>query len=388
MPQLAKRVQQFGTTVFAEINQLAAQYDTVDLGQGKPDYDSPPHLIEAAVQALQAGTNNQYPPGFGTLALREAVAQHAQRFYNMTIDPLTEVLITSGATGGLFASILGGIDPGDEVIVIEPFFDVYVPNILMAGGTPVYVPMHPPNWTLDPDELRAAFSDKTRAIIINSPNNPTGRVYTTDELQLIADLCIEHDALCISDEVYEHLTYDDAKHTPIATLPGMWERTLTISSSAKTFAATGWKIGWVIAPAPILTGTWRAHQLTTFAINHPAQLGVAHALNHTPNFDDLAATYHHKRALLMQGLDAINMPYFTPEGAFYIMADFSNHFDGDDLAFVKYLIQHVGVTAIPPASFFSPAHKKLAKNYVRFAFCKQDETLLEANERLQKLKTF
>lgn len=386
MPQIAQRVQQFGTTVFTEINQLAAQYDTVDLGQGKPDYPTPVYVVEAVAEALQSGRYNQYPPGFGTSVMREAVANHAQHFYNMTVDPQSEVLITSGATGGLFASILGHINPGDEVIVIEPFFDVYVPNILVAGGVPVYVPMHPPSWELNSDELRAAFSDKTRAIIINSPNNPTGRVYSRDELQLIADLCIEYDAICISDEVYEHMTYDGILHTPIATLDGMWERTLTISSIAKTFAATGWKVGWVIAPQPLLTGAWRAHQLMTFAIHHPTQIGAAKVMNDTPDFDDLAAMYHDKRALLMQGLDAAGLPYFKPEGAFYIMADFSGVFEGDDLAFVKHLITDIGVTSIPPASFFSDAHKHMAKNYVRFAFCKKDDTLTAANERLLKLR--
>ena len=278
MPKMSDRVAGFGTTIFTEINQLAQQHHALNLGQGKPDFDSPPPVIAAAVQALQAGKYNQYAPGDGVPELRQAVANHASRFYNLDIDPQAGVVVTAGATEAVFSSVLGLVDKGDEVIVIEPYFDSYVPNITMAGATPVYVPLHPPDWTFDPDELRQAFNSKTRAIIINTPHNPTGRVFTLEELTLIADLCIEHDVTVISDEVYEHLIYDGAHHIPIATLPGMFERTATVSSLGKTFSATGWKIGWVSGAPEIVTGVARAHQFVTFAVNHPAQVAAAAAL--------------------------------------------------------------------------------------------------------------
>src|SRR6266568_7491169 len=279
MSSFASRVATFGTTIFTEINLLAQQYNALNLGQGKPDFDTPPDVILQLVQAAQAGKFNQYAPGPGTISLREAVARHAERFYNLAVDPTNGVIITAGATEGIFAAILGLVDPGDEVIVLEPFYDSYVPNILMANAVPVYVPLHPPTWTFDPDELRAAFSKKTRALILNTPQNPTGRVYTREELTLIAELCIEHDFIAICDEVYEHLTFAGAQHVPLATLPGMFERTVTISSSGKVFNATGWKIGWVYGHPDLVEGVARAHQFITFAVHHPSQEAIAYALN-------------------------------------------------------------------------------------------------------------
>ncbi|MEO0564445.1 MAG: aminotransferase class I/II-fold pyridoxal phosphate-dependent enzyme, partial [Chloroflexota bacterium] len=246
MPQLAQRVQKYGTTIFTEINNLAAQYDTVNLGQGKPDFDSPPEMVQAAVEALQSGAYSQYAPGPGAGALREAIAAHMSDVYGLSYDVDGGVIVTCGATEGLYAAIAGTIDVGDEVIVLEPFYDIYVPIIEMAGGVPVYVPLRVPDWTLDADALREAFSERTRAIVINTPNNPTGRTFTRSELESIAALCVEHDAVCIADSVYEHMTYDDAQHLPIASLTGMFERTLLISSVAKTYSATGWKTGWVV----------------------------------------------------------------------------------------------------------------------------------------------
>jgi N-succinyldiaminopimelate aminotransferase len=386
-PTYAQRVATFGTTIFTEINNLAREYQAVNLGQGMPDFDGPQEVIEAAVAALRSGTANQYAPGPGIPELRQGVANHAQAFYNIEVDPVNGVLVTPGATEAVFCSIMGLVDPGDEVIIIEPFFDSYVPGVLMANAKPVYVPLHPPTWTFDPDELRAAFTEKTRAIIVNTPNNPTGRVFTYDELKLIADLCVEHDVLCISDEVYEHLVFGDTRHIPIAKLPGMFERTVTIGSAGKTFGMTGWKVGWVYGPVELVTGVWRSHQFTSFATNHPAQKAVAHAFTMGSNYyEEYQALYTQKRDLMMQALDAAGLKSITPQGTYFVMADFSDVFDGDDVQFTKHLITKIGVACIPPSAFFSAEHKYLTQDHVRFAFCKSDDTLKAAGERMAKLR--
>ena len=249
MPTYAKRVAPFGTTIFTEINQLAARHKAVNLGQGRPDFDGPQEIIDAAVDALNSDGANQYAPSPGLPGLREGVARHADVFYGLDVDPEAGVIVTAGATQGVYSAIMGLVDPGDEVIIIEPYYDSYVPGVQMAGGRPVYVPMHPPNWTFDEAELRAAFSNRTRAVLLNTPNNPSGRVYTREELQLFADLCIQHDVIVISDEVYEHLFFEGHQHVAIASLDGMFERTVTIGSAGKTFGMTGWKIGWVLRSA-------------------------------------------------------------------------------------------------------------------------------------------
>ena len=303
MPTYANRVAGFGTTIFAEINNMALKYGAINLGQGRPDFDGPQEVVEAAIRALQSGGCNQYAPGRGIPELVEGIASHASAFYNMDVDPESGVLVTPGATEAIFCSIMGLIDPGDEVIVIEPFYDSYVPGVQMAGATPVYVSLHPPDWIFDPDELRGAFNDRTRAIMINTPNNPTGRVFTRAELELIAELCRKHDVIVISDEVYEHLLFDDARHIPIASLPGMFERTVTVGSAGKTFGMTGWKIGWVYGPPDLITGAWRASQFTSFATNHPAQVAVAHAFTlGSSYYEEYQALYHGKRELMMQVL--------------------------------------------------------------------------------------
>lgn len=386
MPTIANRVAQFGTTIFTEINELALQHNALNLGQGRPDFDGPAEIIEAAVEAMRSGKANQYPPGIGPLATRTAVANHVSRFYNLEIDPAAGVIITPGATEAVFSSVLGLIDRGDEVILIEPFFDSYVPNVLWAGATPVYVPLHPPDWTFDPDELNAAFTTKTRAIILNTPHNPTGRVFTLDELTMIADLCKEHDVVVISDEVYEHLVFDNARHIPIASLPGMLERTVTISSFGKTFSFTGWKIGWVYGHPDLITGVSRAHQFMTFAANHPAMVAAAHALSLPGTYyEEFQAMYQTKRELMVQGLRNAGLKTRTPEGTYFIMADFSDVFDGDDIEFSRYLTSEIGVACIPPTFFYSTGHAHMASTQARFAFCKSDETLRQAGERLAAL---
>ena len=387
MSTSARRVATFGTTVFTEINTLAQQYNALNLGQGKPDFDTPPDIVMHLVQAAQAGQYNQYAPGSGTASLRQAIVDHAGRFYDLDIDPAHGVVVTSGATEGIFAAILGLVDPGDEVIVIEPFYDSYVPDIIMAHAVPVCVPLHPPTWTFDVDELRAAITGKTRALILNTPQNPSGRVFTRQELSLIAELCLEHDVTVIVDEVYEHLVFAPAQHIPIATLPDMFERTVTVSSAGKLFSATGWKIGWVYGPPALVEGVAAAHQFITFAVHHPSQEAVAYALNLPGSYyDAFRNMYDTKRRLMLSALNSGGLKYFTPEGTYFVMADYSGVFDGTPLEFTRYLTREIGVACIPPESFYSQEHAHIGHGYVRFAFCKSDELLGQVQGRLAKLR--
>jgi N-succinyldiaminopimelate aminotransferase len=389
MSTIASRVKPalFSTSIFTEMNTLAQQYNAVNLGQGKPDADTPSDIIQRLIQVSQAGRYNQYAPAPGTPALRQAVADHAARFYNLDIDPLKGVVVTSGATEAICASILGLVDPGDEVIIIEPFYDAYLPNVIMAQAIPVYVPLHPPTWTFDPAELRAAFSQKTRVLILNSPHNPTGRVFTHEELTLIAQLCIEYDVTVIADEVYEHLVYAPSQHVPIATIPGMFERTVTISSSGKLFNTTGWKIGWVYGPPDLIDGPYRAHQFITFAVHHLSQETIAYAL-HLPDtyYTSFQASYAEKRNLILSLLEESGLKALAPQGTYFVLADFSDIFAGTSLEFAHYLVKEIGVASIPPDSLYSEPHAHLGQKYVRFSFCKSDESLLLAKERLAKLK--
>jgi N-succinyldiaminopimelate aminotransferase len=387
MSNMANRVAHLGTSVFTEINELALKHNAINLGQGKPDFDAPADVVARNVEALRNGQQNQYAPGNGVNSLRKAVADHAGRFYNMDIDPFKGVVVTSGASEGLFAAILGLTDPGDEVILIEPYFDLYVPALTMTGVTPVYVPLHPPNWTFDPDELRAAFRRKTRALLLNTPHNPVGRVFTHDELMMIAQLCVEHDVTVISDEVYEHLLFGNARHIPIATLPGMFERTVTISSGGKTFSSTGWKVGWVYGHPDLVSGVMRSHQFITFSVHHSSQEAIAYALNLPGTYyEEFQTMYEGKRQLMMAALRNSGMTFFEPEGTYFIMADFSQVFDGTPTEFAKYLITEVGVGSIPPESFYCEAHQHVGMNYIRFAFCKSDDLLREAGTRLAQLR--
>lgn len=380
---MSSRVSGFGTTIFSEINALAREHQAVNLGQGAPDFDAPEPVIAAAANALHSGLN-QYAPGLGMPRVREAIARHAARFYDQQVDP-TNVAITSGATEAVFAAILGLCDPGDEVIVFQPVYDSYVPNLLMAGAIPRFVTLRAPDWSFDESELRSAFSDKTRAIIVNTPHNPTGKVFTTTELSLIADLCQHYGAIAITDEVYEHITYDSAQHTRLATLPGMEERTLTISSLGKTFSCTGWKIGWAIGSGALIEGVNRAHQFITFAVAAPLQAAAETALDlPTAYFDELRQTYARKRDYLLGGLREAGFVAESPQGGYFIMADYRNvaphiHTAAD---FARWLIQERGVACIPPTAFYRPDDRGQAEHLARFAICKKDETLQAAVQRL------
>jgi N-succinyldiaminopimelate aminotransferase len=388
MPVMSQRVAGFGATVFVEINALARAHDAVNLGQGAPDFDGPPEVLTAAVAAVNSALN-QYAPGIGMPAVREAIAAHAERFYQQQVDPESEVLVTSGATEAVFAAILGLTDPGDEVIVFEPVYDSYVPNMVMAGVMPRYVPLRGENWTFDPNELAKAFNRRTRAIIINTPHNPTGKVYSREELTCIATLCQKHNVIAITDEVYEHILYDDAVHTRLATLPGMAERTLTISSLGKTFSVTGWKIGWAIGPESLVTAVNRAHQFITFAVASPLQAAAATALGLPLSFfENLRATYQAKRDFMLGALQRAGFNALKPQGSYFIMCDWRGVAPAritDDVQFARWLTTEVGVACIPPSIFYQDADKHLAKYLARFSVCKKDETLSAAAERLARL---
>ncbi len=384
----AKRVASFGTTIFVEINDLARRHEAVNLGQGAPDFDGPPAVLAAAVQAVN-GALNQYAPGIGMASVREAIAQHAESFYGQKLDPESEVLVTSGATEGMFAAILGVTDPGDEIIVFEPVYDTYVPNLIMAGVTPRYVPLRGDQWNFDPDELARSFNPRTRAIIINTPHNPTGKVYSPDELHIIADLCLKHDVIAITDEVYEHILYDDAVHTRLATLPGMRERTVTISSLGKTFSVTGWKVGWALGPAGLVNAVNQAHQFITYAVASPLQAAAVTALSLPSSFfEQLQSDYQRRRDLLTEALENSGFKIFRPSGSFFVMVDWRGVAPArvqDDYEFARWLTADVGVACIPASPFYQESDKHMGKHCARFAVCKKDDTLAAAAERLSRL---
>ena len=388
MSAMARRVAGFGTTVFVEINDLARQYNAVNLGQGAPDFDGSPEILAAAVKAIN-GELNQYAPGIGMRVLRQAVARHAARFYAQNIDPETDVLITSGATEAVFAAILGLTDPGDEVIVFEPVYDSYVPNMVMAGVTPRYVPLRDDRWSFDPDELAGVFNARTRVIIVNTPHNPTGKVYSREELKLIADLCQKYNVIAITDEVYEHILFDGIAHTRLATLPDMAQRTVTVSSLGKTFSVTGWKIGWAIGPADLVNAVNRAHQFITFAVASPLQVAAATALALPIDFfEKLQLSYQSKLDRMLKVLVRSGFKVFKPQGSYFIMADWRGVAPAhvtDDVQFARWLTTEVGVACIPPSAFYQESDKCLGRYLTRFAICKKDETLAAAAERLSKL---
>ena len=390
-PPVARRVAAFGTTVFSEFSALALKHQAVNLGQGFPDFDGPDAIKDAAVQAIRDGVN-QYAVAMGAPALRKSIADHAERFYGQQVDPDTMVTVTSGATEAIFDAILGTVDPGDEVVLFEPFYDSYAASVEMAGGVPRFVRLRPPGpgqgtWWFDRAELEAAFSDRTRLVLVNTPHNPTGKVYTREELELIGELCKRHGALVLSDEVYEHIVYAPAKHVRTATLPGMAERTITISSSGKTFSFTGWKIGWAIAQPALRQAVQSTHQFVTFATAAPLQAAVAAALRlPDPYFADLASMYRAKRDRLVQALNASGLRASPPEGSYFAMADIRPFGFQDDFEFCRHLTREVGVAAIPPSAFYGEEHRADGRAMARFAFCKTDAVLAAAEQRLAKLR--
>jgi len=384
---LAHRLQGFGASIFAEMTALAVSTGAINLGQGFPDYDGPRDVLDEAIRNVAEG-NNQYPPGIGVPALREAIAHHQKRFWNLSYDPDSEVLVTMGATEALAGALLGILNTNDEVVVFEPLFDTYDGCVALAGAhlSPVTLqPQSDGRYGFDADQLRNVITPNTRMILLNSPHNPTGMVFTRDELQLVADIAIEHNLIVVSDEVYEHLTFDSAVHIPIATLPGMYERTITISSGGKSFNTTGWKIGWACAPAALLNATRMAKQLFTFAGGTPFQSAIAVGLQ-LPDayFEQLAADLQRKRDMLLPALRDAGLQPITPEGTYFITADIRERFPhGDSMQFCRALPAQCGVVAIPGGVLYDPRHSEEGKHIVRFAFCKQDDTIKEASQRLR-----
>ncbi|MFH8260196.1 pyridoxal phosphate-dependent aminotransferase [Streptomyces roseolus] len=385
-PLLNRRLAEFGTTIFAEMSALAARTGSINLGQGFPDTDGPEEIREAAVRALRDGRGNQYPPGPGVPELRTAIADHQRARYGLEYDPDTEVLVTAGATEAIAAALLALVGPGDEVVALEPYYDSYAACVALAGGTrvPVTLRPHEGRYVLDLDELRAAVTPRTRLLLLNTPHNPTGTVLTRAELTAVAELAVERDLLVVTDEVYEHLVFDGAEHVPIATLPGMRERTVTIGSAGKTYSFTGWKVGWTTASPELTSAVRSAKQYLTYVSSGPFQYAVAEALR-LPEayYDGLRADLQVKRDLLSEGLAQAGFEVYRPRGTYFVTTDIRPLGTGDGFAFCRSLPERAGVVAIPNAVFYD--HREAGAPFVRFAFCKRTDVLEEAVSRLKRL---
>jgi N-succinyldiaminopimelate aminotransferase len=382
---LVERMQGFGTTIFAEMSALAVTTGAINLGQGFPDTDGPAEMLAAATHAIESG-RNQYPPGPGIPELRTAIAAHQRRFYGLEVDPDREVLVTAGATEAIAAAVLALCEPGDEVVTFEPYYDSYAATIALAGAVRRTSVLRFPDFAVDEASLRAAFSSRTRLVLLNTPHNPTGKVFTRAELELICALAREHDAWVVTDEVYEHLVFDGAEHVPVATLPGMASRTLTISSAGKTFSATGWKVGWVHGPEAAVTAVRTVKQFLTFVASGPFQPAVALALGlPDPVYTGLASSLQAKRDLLCEGLRAGGLEVTQPAGTYFVIADAAPLGVTDALAFCRRLPGLCGVVGVPVSVFHDDPDA--ARTLVRFAFCKRDDVLHEAVSRLATLSS-
>lgn len=394
LPHLSSRLQGFGTTVFTEFTLLAQEHDAVNLGQGFPDFEGPEEIREAAVRALRDG-RNQYCRSFGIPELNAAIAEHQRRFWGMNVDPDAEITVTNGATEALAATLQALCDTGDEVILFEPFYDSYRADVAMAGAVDRLYTLEAPDFALDAERLESLVTAKTRLILLNTPHNPTGKVFDRRELEIIADIARRHDLLVLSDEVYEHLVFEeddsegddgeDREHVPIATLPGMRGRTITISSAGKTFSFTGWKVGWAVAPPPLTAAIRTAHQFLTFCNSAPMQPAIAEALALGDDFfDAFRADYRERRDFLCNGLEDAGFDVIWPEGTYFALADIRPLGWDDDMEFCRMLPEAVGVAAIPPTAFY--VNKDAGRHLVRFAFCKTLEVLEEGIARLKKLE--
>lgn len=380
-PRNVQRLQGVGQSIFTTMSGLAVRTGAINLGQGFPDKDGPASVIEKAVEAARAGVN-QYPPGIGTPTLREAIAGHQQRHYGIELNPATDVVVTTGCTEAIAASILGLVEPGDEVVVIEPYYDSYVAMLQMAGAVRRPVTLHAPDFRLDLDALNAAVTDSTKFLLLNTPHNPTGTVFSHHELQAVADLAIRHDLIVISDEVYEHLVFDDHQHVPIATLPGMFERTLTLSSVGKSWSLTGWKVGWATGPADLVAATMNAKQWLSFTSGAPLQPAVAHALEHEiPFTEQLSADLQSGRDLLCAGLRSAGLDPRVSEGTYFTSTDISHLGWTDGQEFCLALPERAGVVGVPMQAFYD---SDAGRHLVRWAFCKESSVIEEGVARLER----
>ena len=379
----AQRVQGFGSSIIREMTRLSLTYDALNLSQGFPDFPAPEAVTRAAAEAIGAHVN-QYTVTWGIPALREAIAEKARRFNGLVnADPASDVTVTCGAAEAMACALLSLVDPGDEVIVFEPFFETYVPDLLLCQGTPVFVRLRAPDFHFDPEELRRAFTARTRAIIVNTPHNPTGRVFDRQELDQIAELCQEHDVVAVTDEIYEYMTYDGHRHISIASLPGMWERTVTISGFSKTFSVTGWRLGYAVAPAALSEPLRNVHDFLTVCAPAPLQMAMLAALDLPPGYyEDLRDAYIARRTMFLDVLTRNGFDPVIPEGAYYTMAGYDRLGDEPPREFVARMAREARVVAVPGAAFYRPGQ---GANFVRFAFCKSPETMAEADRRLQTL---
>lgn len=380
----SRKADQFQESVIREMSRLAARYKATNLAQGLPDFPCPEELKHAAKDALFDDVN-QYAITWGDKLLRDALAEKHKQTTGMVVDPETQITVACGATEAMVATMLALVDADDEVIVFEPFYENYGPDAILCGGKPRYVKMNPPEWTFDVKELEKAFNDNTRAIIVNTPHNPTGKVFTQEEMTEIARLCQKWGVLCITDEIYEHILYDGAKHVAMASIPGMEDLTITINSLSKTYSVTGWRVGWAIAPAELTLPIRKVHDFLTVGSPAPLQrAGVTAIKMGQKYYDELATEYNDRRAYMLETLDMCGIKYFKPQGAYYVFSDISEWGYGTDMQFTEYLVKEIGVAVVPGASFFGPSD--LARRYVRFCFSRREETLVAAREKLLKLK--
>jgi aminotransferase len=380
----SEKAGRFTESVIREMTRLAQLHGAVNLSQGFPDFAAPEELKEAARQAI-AEDVNQYAVTWGAKSLRDAIAAKFERLYGVPVDPDRQVTVTCGSTEAMIATLMATLDAGDEIISFEPFYENYGPDAILSGATPRFVRLTPPDWTFDPAELERAFSERTRAIIVNTPHNPTGKVFTRAELEQIAALCREHDALAITDEIYEHILYDGATHVPMAMLPGMSDRTITINGMSKTYSVTGWRVGWAIAPPVVSNAIRKVHDFLTVGAAAPLQEAGARALA-LPDayYQGLASGYARRRERLLGTLERVGFRVYTPGGAYYVMTDTTGLGWDDDVAFARHLVEEIGVAVVPGSSFY--LDPKDGARQVRFAFCKKDATLDEAERRLLKLR--